>query len=160
MKQRYGHYMPALGISIEPSGGNPRLQAVILEGTRDEPVLLKSFELRTADGQPSEQAVDLARLLQGRLPGLQFDMAGIRSAGTSPVARRNRAQFSRAHAEGAVLFVIREHLQKPVLVGDVQSYASASGIAKADLVARAAAVSGSTRYREAAIPAIALLEVR
>ena len=64
------------------------------------PFCTPNFELKATDGDASEQAVDLARLLQGKLAGLEFDKAVIRTAGSSPVANRQRAQFSRAHAEG------------------------------------------------------------
>lgn len=129
-----------LGISIDPAGGHPRLHGAILSGSVASPTVEDSFEIRSLHIDPSEQVADLARLLQGKLPGLKFDAAVIRTAGPSPVARRNKAQFSRAHAEGAVLFVLREHTGNPVRTGDPQSLAKGVGEKKDDLVAKAAAL--------------------
>src|SRR3954447_5724584 len=123
MRDKIGSTVRVLGISIDPAGGQPRLHGVILSGTVAAPSVEDSFEFRSTDTDPSEQAVDLARLLLGKLPGLEFDTAVIRTAGPSPVARRNKAQFSRAHAEGAVLFVLREHLKRPITTGDPQTLA-------------------------------------
>jgi hypothetical protein len=130
-----------LGISIDPAGGQPRLYGVLLSGSVASPTVEDSFEFRSSDTDPSEQVADLARLLLGKLPGLTFDAAVIRTAGPSPVARRNKAQFSRAHAEGAVLFVLREHLGIPVHTGDPQALAKGVGEKKNDFVARASALS-------------------
>jgi len=129
-----------LGISIDPAGGHPRLYGVILSGSLASPTIEDSFEFRSSDSDPSEQVADLARLLLGKLPGLQFDAAVIRTAGPSPVARRNKAQFSRAHAEGAALFVLREHLGIPVRTGDPQALAKCVGQKKDALVAKASAL--------------------
>ena len=114
------------------------MYGVILSGSVTSPLVEDTFEFRSSDADPSEQVADLARLLLGKLPGLDFDAAVIRTAGPSPVARRNKAQFSRAHAEGAVLFVLREHLGTRVMTGDPQVLARAVGEKKDDLVARAA----------------------
>ena len=141
MRQRYGEEVQVLGISIDPAGGHPRLHGVLLGGTPDAPAVASSFEVRTNESDPSEQAVSLARLLLGKLPGLTFDHAAVRTAGTPPVARRNRAQFSRAHAEGSVLYVLREHTKQPVLCGDPQALATAAGTKKAQLLEDAAKIS-------------------
>lgn len=90
---------------------------------------------------PSEQAVDLARLLHAKLSGLEFDEASIRTAGAAPVASRLKAQFSRAHAEGAVLFVLRDHFNGEVTIGDPRSFAKKAGVSKDDLIARAKKLS-------------------
>lgn len=102
--------MRVLGITVDPAAGKPRILGVIVSGTARRPVLEDDFELRATGTDPSEQMVDLGRLLLGKLPGLSFDAAVVRTAGASPVARRNKAQFSRAHAEGAAIYVLREHL--------------------------------------------------
>ncbi len=133
--------MRILGISVNPAAGQPRLYGAIVSGTVAAPTLQQEFELRATDTEASEQAVDLARLLLVKLPGLTFDEAVVRTAGSSPVARRLKAQFSRAHAEGAVLFVLREHLGKPIGTGDPKSFAKLTGEPKDDLVARAKALS-------------------
>lgn len=133
--------MIVLGVSVTPAAGQPRLHGVLLAGTVAKPTLEGEFELRATDAEPSEQAVDLARLLLAKLPGLTFAEAVVRTAGASPAARRNKAQFSRAHAEGAILFVLREHLGKPVRTGDPQSFAKLTGEKKDDLVAMAKALS-------------------
>jgi hypothetical protein len=101
--------MRALGIAIDPGGGNPKLFGVVVSGTAPNPVLEDEFELRTSSSEAPEQVADLARLLQAKLPGIEFDDAAIRVAGARPVASRFRANFSRAHAEGAALYVLREH---------------------------------------------------
>lgn len=133
--------MTVLGISVTPAAGHPRLHGVLMGGTVANPKLEHEFELRATGDDASEQAVDLARLLLAKLPGLTFAEAVVRTAGASPVARRNKAQFSRAHAEGAILFVLREHLGKPVSTGDPQSFAKLAGETKEALVATAKAVS-------------------
>lgn len=133
--------MNVLGISVNPAAGQPRLYGAVVSGTVTAPVLDDEFELRAPDTDASEQAVDLARLLLAKLPGLTFQDAVVRTAGASPVARRNKAQFSRAHAEGAIMFVLREHLGKPIGTGDPQSFAKLTGEKKDALVARAKTLS-------------------
>jgi len=147
--------MRILGISVIPAAGKPRLMGVIVSGTVEKPTLEAQFELRAASSDPAEQAVDLARLLLAKLPGLSFDKAVIRTAGAGPVARRNKAQFSRAHAEGAVMFVVREHLGKPVDTGDPKGFAKALKIDKDALVAKAKDLS--TGKHEAAIAGLSAL---
>lgn len=132
--------MRVLGISIDPAGGQPRLHGVILAGSVEHPTVEESLELRSSATDPAEQVSDLARLLLGKLPGLDFDAAVVRTAGPVPVPRRNKAQFSRAQAEGAVLFVLREHLGIPILTGDPQALAKHAGEKKNDFVARASAL--------------------
>jgi len=133
--------MSVLGISVNPAAGQPRLYGALVSGTVAAPVLDHEFELRATDAAASEQAVDLARLLLAKLPGLTFQDAVVRTAGASPVARRNKAQFSRAHAEGAILFVLREHLGKPIGTGDPQSFAKLTGEKKDALVVKAKTLS-------------------
>jgi hypothetical protein len=131
---------------------------VILAGPPESAWLVDEFELRTIDTSASEQATDLARLLLAKLPGLKFDRAALRTAGTPPIARRNKAQFSRAHAEGAVLYVLREHTKRPVPAGDPQAFAKAAGMKKNELIAGAMAIS-SGKY-DAVIPALGMLFVQ
>lgn len=150
--------MSSLGISVNPGGGQPRLCGALVSGTVAAPVLDDEFELRATDIDASEQAVDLARLLLAKLPGLTFQRAVIRTAGASPVARRNKAQFSRAHAEGAILFVLREHLGRPVATGDPQAFARLTGEQKDVLVARAKSLSASKH--DAVIAGISALPLR
>ncbi len=124
-------------------------------GSPGAPTVVDAFELRTNESEPSEQAVSLARLLLGKLPGLSFDHAAVRTAGTAPVASRYRAHFSRAHAEGSVLYVLREHAKKPVLCGDPQALATAAGTKKAQLLEDAAKISeGNKEARVAALGAL------
>jgi hypothetical protein len=158
MPLRYVHVMQVLGISIDPAGGHPRLHGVLLSGTPDDPRVVDYFEVRTNEREPSEQAVSLARLLLGKLPGLDYEHAAVRTAGTPPVARRNRAQFSRAHAEGSVLYVLREHGKQPVLCGDPQALATAAGTKKAQLLESAAKISQGNK--EAVVAALGCLIAR
>lgn len=122
-------------------------------GTLEEPTLEQTFELRATATVPSEQAVDLARLLHAKLPGLEFDEASIRTAGASPVASRLKAQFSRAHAEGAALFVLREHFNGEVTIGDPRAFAKKAGVTKDGLVAKAQGLSAGKQ--DAVLAAIA-----
>lgn len=126
-------------------------------GTFSEPVLGPddAFEIRPIGPESSEHAIELAQLLAAKLPGLDFDEAVVRTAGASPVPRRNKAQFSRAHAEGAVLYVLREHLRKPIRTGDAQSLARLTGTKKDELEAKAKGLSNSKR--DAVVAALSAL---
>lgn len=145
--------MRSLGLSINPGGGKPRLTGAVVSGTVHEPKLEQSFELRTTATVPSEQAIDLARLLQAKLPALTFDDASIRTAGAAPVASRHKAQFSRAHAEGAALFVLRENYGGEVAIGDPRFFAKKCGVTKDGLIAKARGVLASKH--DAVLAAIA-----
>jgi hypothetical protein len=145
--------MQTLGIAIDPGSGKPKLFGVVLSGSAQTPVVQLEFEFRAQHTTPAEQATALARLLQGKLPGLVFDAAGIRVAGAQPVASRRKAAFSRAHAEGAVLFVLREHLGRELTLGDPKSFAAELGERKDVLIERAAALSKGKA--DAAMAAIA-----
>jgi hypothetical protein len=147
--------MRALGIAIDPGGGNPKLFGVVVSGTVFNPVLEDEFELRTSSSEAPEQVADLARLLQAKLPGIEFDGAAIRVAGARPVASRFRANFSRAHAEGAALYVLREHSKRPIRMGDPKSFAGDIGESKETLEARAKLLSKGKA--DAVIAAIAAL---
>ncbi|VXC09740.1 conserved hypothetical protein [Pseudoclavibacter sp. 8L] len=100
--------MSVLGVVVVPNGKHPQVHVAVLAGTLSSPVLVDAFHLRATSTGPSEQAVELAQLLSAKLVS-EMTAAAIRIAGTSPVARRLKAQFSRAHCEGAALFVLREH---------------------------------------------------
>lgn len=147
--------MRTLGIAVDPGGGNPKLVGVIISGTRANPVLEEEFELNTSSTEAPEQTADLARKFQAKLPGLEFEEAAIRVAGARPVASRFRANFSRAHAEGAALFVLREHIKRQVSLGDPRSFAAEIGLSKDDLVFRAKGLSKSKA--DAVVAAIAVL---
>lgn len=148
--------MRALGVSVEPSAGNPKVHVATVEFSETGTVLVDTFTLKTTKTEPGAQAVDLARLLQGRLPGLSFGSAAIKTAGASPVARRNRATFQRAHAEGALLFVLHEVPDVRVEARDAQALASLAGKKKAELEAVAAELAVS-KYRDATYAALSLL---
>jgi hypothetical protein len=148
--------MRSLGIAIEPGAGQPLLLGAVVSGTRDCPALEEEFDLPAGGSDASEQAVDLARLLQGKLPGLQVNAGAIRVASPSrPQSNRMKGNAFRAHAEGAVLFVLREHLNRPIVVGDPQSLAKEVGVDKDALVQRAKQLS--KRKFEAVLAAIAAL---
>ena len=100
--------MSVLGVVVVPNGKRPQLHGAVLEGTLSSPRLSDAFHLKPTALEPSEQAVELAQLLSAKLAS-GLTAAAIRVAGTPPVARRFKAQFSRAHCEGAVMFVLREH---------------------------------------------------
>jgi hypothetical protein len=142
-----------LGIVVDPGAGKPKLSGVVLRGTAEEPVFVEDFELRASGDDPSEQAVDLALRLQAKISGLDFQAAAIRAAGRQPVANRRKAQFSRAHAEGAALLVLREHLKQPILTGNPTSFASLVGLKKDKIIEQATALSKSKA--DAAVAALA-----
>ncbi len=125
--------MRALGISVQP-GTSPKIHVVLAELTHHSASVLETFSLQTAPADPRTQVVQLARSLQGRLPGLAVQAAAIRTAAPAPVARRNKASFQRAHAEGAILFVLHEAegIQR-VEAQDANGLAKISGRSKADL---------------------------
>lgn len=148
--------MRTLGVSVEPSAGNPKVHVVTVESSQTGTILLDTFTLKTTETEPGAQAVNLARLLHGLLPGLAFESAAIKTAGASPVARRNRATFQRAHAEGALLFVLYEVAGMRVVARDAQGLAALGGKKKMDLETEAAGLTRS-RYRDAAYAALALL---
>lgn len=139
-----------------PGSGAPRLYGVMLDGNYAQPQLQDpGFQLRTNSSDPSEQAVDLARLLLAKLPALGPTVTAIRTAGTTPVPRRNRAAFSRAHAEGAVLYVLREHLGAPVLAGDPKFLAKHLGAPHLEVEARAKGLNSANT--QAALAALCAL---
>jgi hypothetical protein len=147
--------MPVLGICVDPNGGNPRLRCVVLSGNSSTPVLEDEFDIGTALTNAAGQTVDLAKLLLGRLPGLSIDGAAVRKASPSPHASRRGATFSRAHTEGAVIYVLSKSLDSDVVVGDPQSFAKHMGIEKSELVLRAKSLT--SRRQDAAIAALGQL---
>lgn len=140
-----------------PGGKNPRLYAAVLDGTLSEPRVVSTFELRSASIDPSEQAVDLARHLSPKLDGMHYERAGIRVAGTTPVARRSKVAFSRAHCEGAVLFVLREALGKPVVIVEPVGAPRTVGLKKAELDALVESLSSKGVHSDAVLAALAAL---
>ena len=71
-------------------------------------------------------------------------------------ASRNRARFQRAHAEGALLFVLHEVAEVRVEAKDAQALATLAGKKKTDLEAAAAGLS-LPKYRDAVYAALSLL---
>jgi hypothetical protein len=148
--------MHALGISVDPAAGNPKVHVATVELQASGPVLVDTFTIRTTETEPGAQAVTLARLLQGRLPGLSFEAAAIKTAGAPPVARRNRATFQRAHAEGALLFVLHEASDIRAVAKDANGLATLAKKKKVDLEAAAEELSVS-KYRDAVYAALSVL---
>ena len=149
--------MTVLGVVVVPGGKNPRVHGAILEGTLAEPRVIASFELRTASAEPSEQAVDLARHLSPKLISAGIKRAGMRVAGTTPVARRSKVAFSRAHCEGAILFVLRETLGNSVVIVEPVSAPKAIGLKKAELEAILDTLASKGVNRDAVLAALAVL---
>lgn len=147
--------MRMLGVTVEPAAGYPKVHVATIELQVSGPSFVDGFTLKTTATEPGMQAVNLARLLQGRLPGLPFDAAAIKTAGASPVARRNRATFQRAHAEGALMFVLHEVVGARVEAKDAQGLAALAGKKKSDLESAAEALS--RKYREPVYAALSLL---
>ena len=148
--------MSVLGVVIVPNAKHPRVHAVVLDGTLDGPTVVDTFELRTAAVNPSEQAVDLARLLSAKITDA-MTASGIRIAGTTPVARRNRAAFSRAHCEGAVLFVLREAIGAPVATVVPLTAPTTVGIKRSELDVILGSVTSSGANPDAVLAAVAAL---
>lgn len=148
--------MRALGISVDPAAGSPKVYAAVVELLSSGPTLVDSLAIKTTETEPGAQAVNLARLLQGRLPGLSFEAAAIKTAGASPVARRYSATFQRAHAEGALLFVLYDVADVRVEAKDAQGLATLARKKKADLEAAAEALSPN-KFRDAVYAALAVL---
>ncbi|MGY1984289.1 hypothetical protein [Nocardia gipuzkoensis] len=132
--------MAALGICVVPGAGAPRLDGVVVAGTFESPTIVTDFTVRTNTSDASEQATELARLLLAKLPALDFAKAAIRVAGPSPVGNRRKAPFSRAHAEGAAMFVVREHLGAPVVIGDPKALAKCLAVPAKELEEKATAL--------------------
>ena len=78
-------------------------------------------------------------------------------AGTTPVARRSKVAFSRAHCEGAILFVLRETLGKPVVVVEPVGAPRAIGLKKAELDALVDSLASKGVNGDAVLAALAVL---
>ena len=133
------------------------MHAVVLEGSLDAPQVVDTFELRTASTEPSEQAVDLARHIQPKLEGTHFDFVAVRVAGTPPVARRNKAAFSRAHCEGALIYVIREATGKPVAIVEPTGAPKSIGLKKVQLDELVASLTSKGVNGDAVLAAVVAL---
>lgn len=133
------------------------MQAVVLEGSLGAPTVTASFDLRTASTDPSEQAVDLARHIEPKVAGAGYASVGIRVAGASPVGRRNKAAFSRAHCEGALIYVMRTVTGQPVIVVDPVTAPKSIGMKKADLEALVDSLASKGVNREALLAAVVTL---
>lgn len=121
--------MSVLGVVVV-TGSPPKVQAVVLDGTVEAPTVANTFELRTSSLEPAEQAVDLARHIAPKVAGMGYGRVAVRVAGAPPVARRNRASFSRAHCEGALIYVIRTETGSPVLAVDPVTAPKSIGMTK------------------------------
>lgn len=133
------------------------MQAVILDGSLDAPHVIDTFELRTASTDPSEQAVDLARHIEPKVAGAGYAGVGIRVAGASPVGRRNKAAFSRAHCEGALIYVIRTVMGQQVTIVDPVTAPKSIGMKKTDLEALVDGLVSKGVNREAVLAAVVTL---
>lgn len=149
--------MPVLGVVVIPNGKHPRVHGVVIEGPAERPSLLETFDLRTSALDPAEQAVDLARNLSAKLAGIYPTTAGIRVAGMTPVPRRSKVAFSRAHCEGAMLFVLREALGVPITLVDPVLAPKVIGVKKAELEALVEPLTLTGANADAVIAALAAL---
>ncbi len=148
--------MSVLGVVVV-TGASPRVQAVVLEGTLDAPKVTGTFDLRTSSNDPSEQAVDLARHIEPKVSGAGYAGVGIRVAGAPPVARRNKAAFSRAHCEGALIYVIRTATGQPVTVADPVTAPKSIGKKKAELEELVDSLVSKGVNRDAVLAAVVTL---
>jgi len=152
--------MSVLGVVVV-TGKSPRVQAVVLDGTVGSPAVVEAFELRTSSTDPAEQAVDLARHIEPKVAGAEYEKIAIRVAGPSPVGRRNKAAFSRAHCEGALIYVIRTATGGPVTVMDPVTAPKAVGMKKTELDELADSLVSTGVNRDSVLAAIvALYQVR
>lgn len=138
-------------------GASPRVHAAVLDGTLDDPRFVESFSLTTASTDPSEQAVDLARHLEPKVDGASHEAVGIRVASASPVARRSKASFSRAHCEGALIYVIRSSTGKPVNLVDSVTAPKSVGLKKEQLDLRVQSLVTKGVNKDAILAALVTL---
>lgn len=148
--------MSVLGVVVV-TGTSPKVQAVVLEGSLDAPTVASTFELRTSSTDPAEQAVDLARHIAPKVTGAGHQGVAIRVAGASPVGRRNKASFSRAHCEGALIYVIRNATGDPVTVVDPVTAPRSVGMKKAQLEELVDGLVSKGVNREAVLAAVVAL---
>lgn len=148
--------MSVLGVVVV-TGKSPRVQAVALDGSLDAPTVAGTFELRTSSIDPGEQAVDLARHMAPKITGAVYQAVAIRVAGASPVGRRNKATFSRAHCEGALIYVIRTATGSPVTIVDPVTAPRTVGMKKAQLDDLVDGLVSKGVNREAVLAAVVAL---
>lgn len=148
--------MSVLGVVVV-TGTRPKVQAVVLGGSVHSPTVVDTFDLRTSSTDPAEQAVDLARHIEPKVVGARFDGVALRVAGASPVGRRNKATFSRAHCEGALIYVIRTVTGAPVTVVDPVTAPRSIGMKKTELEELVAGLVSKGVNRDAVLAAVVAL---
>ena len=144
--------MSVLGICVAPSGykGRPVVSAVLLDGTRASPVVLTAFDLRTAEVAAPEQIAALAKALASKATGLTFDAAVIRIADAPPTANRRAAATLRQHIEGALVFVLRQQLDRSVILRTGRDFGIATSTSKAAVETQGKQVDGQRPQAAAA----------
>lgn len=133
------------------------MQAVVLEGSLAAPKVTDTLDIRTASTDPPEQAVDLARHIEPKVAGAGYAGVGIRVAGAAPYGRRNKATFSRAHCEGALIYVIRTATGQAVTVVDPVTAPKSIGMKKADLESLVDSIVSKGVNRDAVLAAVVTL---
>jgi hypothetical protein len=124
------------------NSGRPAVSCVLLEGARDSPTVVDSFDLRTPADEPMDQLQDLARALSSKLSSLDVDAVVIRVADRSPRANQSVAPRRRLLIEGAIALCCRDK------TNDVRARSGLElgrdiGMSKADLIALAQTIDAA-----------------
>jgi hypothetical protein len=120
-----------IGICVSPSSkpGNTAASVVIASGTRNAPTLENSFTIKTPASDNSEKVVDVARAVSSKLSGVAFTDIVIRTADYN-AARGASGGSLGAHCEGAVVALLRERIDRPVVMLTGKLIAVALGLTK------------------------------
>lgn len=118
---------------MSPSGtvGKTSASVVIASGTRTAPVREDSFTIKTPATENSEKVVDLARAISSKLTGIEFTDIVIRTADYN--ANRGSSGGSLgAHCEGAIVTLLRQRIDRPVVMLTGRLIASGLGMSKVE----------------------------
>ena len=134
--------------------GRPAVTCVLIEGTRESPTVVDSFDLKTPADDPMDQLQDLARALSSKLSGLDVDAVVIRVADRSPKANQSLAPRRRLLIEGALALCCRDKTTN-VQARSGLELGRDMGMSKADLLSLARTIdTGRTDAAAAAVAAL------
>jgi hypothetical protein len=120
-----------IGICVSPSGiaGKTSASVVVASGTRSASKLEDCFTIKTPASENSEKVVELARAVSSKLTGVAFTDIVIRT--TDYFAGRGASGGSLgAHCEGALVALLRERIDRPVMMLTGKLIAVALGMPK------------------------------
>jgi hypothetical protein len=152
----YGQIVVVLGICVAPSSivGNTTASVVVLEGTLASPTVVDAFEIKSAAQEDGDKIVDVARGIASKLSSTEFTDAVIRTADFF-AARGSAASSLGPQCDGAIALVLRERMDRPVMLRRGRDIATAIGIPKAEVEARGRDLV--KRYPKAAAAALSAL---